>query len=471
MQPPAVPSAWRHSRCRIGTAECQIGVANVRRAAPLRHLDVRTAYGLPKKRLPLPRFSGGGTSFGRAKVESMKKTLVALALGTFCLGMAEYVLMGILPYLAADFRVSISEAGYLISAYALGVCAGAPFVAVFWRKWPLKRILCVLCGLMAVSAAAMAACPVPQGALDGSRWPFWLMMALRFVGGLPHGAYFGVGAIIADRVSPRGKSTFAVAVMCSGMTVANLLGIPLGTLLTGLFSWRLVFAFASLCGVATLAAVVRWIPVLPALPDHGVRGEFRFLRSAAPWLLVAATVLGNGGVFCWYSYITPTLVRLAGVDVGWMTGVMVLAGAGMVVGNLAGGRLSDVHGPGRTGRGIDVAIFGCLLLIALTAQWPWAHIPLMMLTCGCLFAVSAPQQLLLLRYSEGGELLGGAMVQLAFNLGNALGAWLGGLPIDEARPATYHCPAAVGALLAAGGVACYVVFCRRYEPRAPRRRA
>lgn len=398
------------------------------------------------------------------------KTFVALALGTFCLGMAEYVLMGILPYLADDFRVSIAEAGYLISAYALGVCTGAPLVAVFLRKWPLKRLLCLLCGLMIVSSAAMAVCPVPQGDGEGARWPFVLMMALRFVGGLPHGAYFGVGAIIADRVAAPGKSTFAVAVMCSGMTVANLVGIPLGTLLSGLLSWRWVFAWASLCGVATLVAVMRWVPALPALPNHGVRGEFRFLRRLAPWLLIAATILGNGGVFCWYSYITPALTQLAGVPMGWMTAVMVLAGAGMVVGNLAGGRLSDVYGPGHTGRAIEGAIFLCLLLIALTAHLPWMHIPLMVAACGCLFAVSAPQQLLLLRYSEGGELLGGAMVQLAFNLGNALGAWLGGLPIDEARPETYHYPAALGAVLAALGIVCYVVFCRRYEPRPACRR-
>jgi len=398
----------------------------------------------------------------------MRKSLIALAFGTFALGITEYVMMGILPYIATDFHVSVSEAGYFISAYALGVCAGAPLVAVFCRKWPLKKILYLLVGVMLSASLCMTLCPIPTGEDSSIGWQFWLMMAFRFLAGTPHGAFFGVGSIVADRLSKGNGSVFAVAVMCSGMTVANLVGIPLGTFLTGLISWRLVFAFATIWNVLTMIAVVRWIPRMDALPDTGVKGAFRFLKTLAPWLLILATIFGNGGVFCWYSYIAPTLTDLGGVPKSWMTGMMALAGAGMVVGNIVGGKLSDRFGPGHTCRSLEVTLFISLVLIALTAQWMWCSIPLMFITAGCLFAVSSPQQLLLLRFSKGGELMGGAMIQLAFNLGNAVGAFFGGLPINESNPQTYHYPAAIGAVLAFFGVICYIIFCKRYEKRLRR---
>lgn len=382
----------------------------------------------------------------------MKKALTALAFGTFGLGIAEYVMMGILPFVAGDFRVSIPQAGHLISAYALGVCAGVPIVAVFARKWPLKRILYLLVLVMIAASFAMALCT-----------RFEWMLVFRFFAGLPHGAYFGVGSIVADRLSREGNATFAVAVMCSGMTVANLVGIPLGTFLTGIFSWRLVFGFSGIWNIVTLVVVARWIPKMDALPDSGLKREFSFLKNLAPWLLIFATMLGNAGVFCFYSYVSPTLTQLAGVPVSWLSGMMVLSGAGMVIGNLSGGKLSDRFGKGRTCRGLEIAICVCLVLIFLTAHLAWCLIPLMFLVCGCLFAISSPQQLLLLRFSEGGELMGGAMVQLAFNLGNAVGAWLGGLPIEESSPVTYRYSAAIGAVLAVLGVGCYLIFCRKFE--------
>lgn len=395
----------------------------------------------------------------------MKKALTALAFGTFGLGVAEYVMMGILPFLATDFRITIPQAGYFISAYALGVCAGAPIVAIIARTWPLKRILYMLCSIMVLSTLAMSLCPVPSDG-NGISWQFMLMILFRFCAGIPHGAYFGVGSIVADRLAKDGKSTLAVAIMTSGMTIANLIGIPLGTLLTSMVNWRVVFAISCVWNIFTFISIIRWIPEMKPLPDTGLKGTFRFLKNPAPWLIILATIMGNGGIFCWYSYISPTLTQLAGVPVAWMTIMMVLAGAGMVIGNICGGELSDRFGPGKTGRGLEVVIFLSLIAIAFTADIKWCLIPLMIITCGCLFAVSPPQQLLLLRFSKGGELMGGAMVQLAFNLGNAAGAWLGGLPIVESDPTTYHYPAAVGAAMAVGGIICYVIFCRKYASQA-----
>lgn len=384
-------------------------------------------------------------------------------MGTFCFGMSEYVMMAILPYMARDFGVSIVEAGWFISAYALGVCFGAPLIAITARRLPLRSILTLLISIYTIAVVGATLCPTPEA--DGARWPYYLMLLFRFMNGLPHGAYFSVGAIVADRISVRGKAAFAIAFMCSGMTLANVIGIPLATYVSANFTWKMVFAFNTLIGLATLYGIHHWIPVLSALPDHGLKGQFRFLTRLAPWVLVLCTMMGNGGIFSWYSYVSPTLTELAGVPEGWMMGMMTLAGLGMFVGNLSGGKMADRFGPGHTGLYIEVGICLGLLLTALTTQWIICAIPLLFFCCACLFAVSSPQQLLLIRHSKGGELMGGAMVQIAFNFGNALGAFFGGLPIVESDPFTYHYPAVIGAAMALVGIGSYAFFCHRYERR------
>lgn len=385
----------------------------------------------------------------------MKKALTALAFGTFGLGIAEYVMMGILPMMAADFGVTIPQAGHFISAYALGVCLGAPLIVLFAKSWPLKRTLYLLLFIFTTASVCMTLCPSSD---------YKLMLLFRLMAGLPHGAYFGVGSIVASRLAHGGKATLAVAIMCSGMTVANLIGIPLGTLLSSLFSWRMVFAFSSIWGLITWLSIARFVPAMPPQPNTGVRGQFRFLKSPAPWLLIGCTFFGNGGVFCYYSYISPLLTEVSGVPATWMSMMMVLAGAGMVVGNLMGGALSDRFGPGRTGRGFEIVIFATLVLIFFTAHITWASVLLMFVSTLCLFAVSSPQQVLLLKFSPGGELMGGALVQLAFNLGNALGAYSGGLAPSHGL--NYRYTALIGAGFAVLGVCCYVIFCHRYERRS-----
>ncbi len=389
--------------------------------------------------------------------KGIKKSLFALASGTFGLGIVEYVMMGILPYMAEDFGVSIPQAGYFITFYALGVCIGAPLLVLVARKWPLKRMICMLMLLYTVAAALMAACP------SSGKGAFWLMVLFRFIGGLPHGAYFGVSSIIADKLSKGEDSTLAVAIMCAGMTVANLVGNPFSTFITAHLTWRYVFAFAALWGAVTLIAIRRWIPFIEPLPDLGLKAEFRFLKTLAPWLLILATLFGNGGVFCWYSYISPLLTEVAGVKPSAMSLMMVLAGAGMVIGNLSGGSLADRFGPAHTGRALQYVMLVSLALIFLFGQYKWVSIPLMILTCGCLFGVSSPQQLLILRYSEGGMLMGGAMVQIAFNLGNALGAWCGGLPVEAGL--SYKYPALAGCAFVIMGIICYTVFCNKFEKK------
>jgi DHA1 family arabinose polymer transporter-like MFS transporter len=290
---------------------------------------------------------------------------------------------------------------------------------------------------------------------------YFSMLAMRFVAGLPHGAYFGVGSIIADRLAGGRKAATAVAIMCSGMTVANLIGIPFGTFICQVASWRYIFGFSSIWGLVTLLFICRFIPTMEAIPDIGIKGQFRFLKSLAPWLMIGATLLGNGGVFCYFSYYAPLLTDYSGIAAALLPAMSVIAGAGMVVGNMTGGTLSDKMGPGHTGKLLEIIMFCSLLGIFFLSHIAWISVALMFITTFCLFGVSAPQQLLLLRFSKGGDLLAGCMVQLAFNLGNAIGAYLGGIPLTAGQ--TYNYTALPGFLMAAGGIICYVIFCHRYE--------
>lgn len=375
----------------------------------------------------------------------MKKGLYALSFGTFGLGIAEFIMMSILPDVAAGFDISLSEAGHLISAYALGVCVGAPLVVVVARSWPLRTILLALVGLFVVGNLLMA--------LSAD---YWMGLCVRFVSGLPHGAYFGVGSIVASRLAEKGKSTSAVAIMIMGMTIANLFGVPAGNFLGHFLSWRLVFVIAALWGGVTIWFIRRWVPVLPALPATNLKGQFRFLRRPEPWMLIAATMLGNGGVFCWYSYVNPLMTEVSGFSVGTMPVLMLLAGVSMCVGNYLGGHLSDRFTPGIVAMSMQFLMFASLLLIYFFASYGFLSALLMCVCTGCLFAVSSPQQLLLLQYSPGGEMMGGAMVQLAFNLGNAVGAYFGGLSIEHG--AGLESTALIGSFFALLGTTVFLVF-------------
>ena len=379
----------------------------------------------------------------------MKKSLIALAFGTLGLGIAEFTMMGILPYVARDLNISIPVAGHFISAYALGVCAGAPMLIVA-RKRPLKHILLVLMALMLVGNLGAAMAP-----------DYWLLLAARFISGLPHGAYFGVASIVAGKLADEGKSSEAVSIMIAGMTVANLFGVPLGTSLSHMLSWRVTFLLVGCWGLIVLYYIWRWVPVIEGLKDTGFKGQFRFLKTPAPWLILGATALGNGGVFCWYSYITPLLTNVSGFSAESVTALMVLAGFGMVVGNLVSGRFSDRYTPGKVGTVVQGMICILLLMIFFLSPNPWCSAILMALCTAGLFAVSSPEQVLIIRVAPGGEMLGGACVQIAFNLGNAIGAYVGGLALSGG----YRYPALAGVPFALVGFVLFAVFYKKFQAK------
>lgn len=376
--------------------------------------------------------------------------LLPLALGTFGLGLTEYVMMGILPDTALAMKVSIPQAGSFISMYALGVVAGAVLLVVIARTKPLKTILLWLMSIFTIANLATA--------FVGN---YHLFCAIRFIAGLPHGAFFGVGAISAGRLCEHGKENQAVATMIAGMTVANLLGIPFGTFISHNLSWRLTFLLIGLFGFVIVYSIIKLIPYLKPLPDNGFRGQFNFLKSIGPWLLIVAVVMGNGGIFCWYSYINPLLVKVSGIMPKYVSIVMVLAGAGMCIGNFLGGKLSDKFSPALVAGMTQLTACIALLLIFFFASNPIASIILMCVCTGCLFAVSAPQQVLLIENARGGEMLGASFSQISFNLGNAIGAFVGALPVKYGLG--YQYTAIPGAFFAFIGFVMLFYFYRRYQ--------
>ena len=249
--------------------------------------------------------------------------------------------------------------------------------------------------------------------------------------------------------------------MIAGMTVANLFGVPLGTSLSHTLSWRATFLLVGAWGLITLYYIWRWVPQVEGLKDTGFKGQFRFLKKPAPWLILGATALGNGGVFCWYSYITPLLTEVSGFSADSITALMVLAGFGMVVGNLVSGRMSDRYTPGKVCTVVQGMICVILLLIFLLSPHPWCSAILMTLCTAGLFAVSSTEQVLMIRVAPGGEMLGGACVQMAFNLGNAIGAYIGGLALSGG----YRYPALAGVPFALMGFILFLVFYKKFQDK------
>ena len=348
----------------------------------------------------------------------MKKVVIALAMGAFGLGMAEFGMMGVLTELAHDVQIPIPDAGNMISFYALGVVIGAPVMALVSNKFSLKSQLLFLVALC-VLGNALFACSSS-----------YLMLVIgRLLSGFPHGAFFGVGAIMLTKVARPGRVTAAVAGMVSGMTLANLVGIPLGTWLSHEFSWRAPFLLIAAFFLAVLLAVIRWIPTLSDTSTAKLREQFRFLKSPAPWLIFLATLLGNAGVFAWFSYIKPVMLGVSGFAEAAMPAIMMLAGLGMVLGNLASARLSARVPPLRIAVITDLVIVISLVMIFFFSAHQAASLSFAFISCAGLFALSAPLQILLLHNAKGGEMLGAAGGQIAFNLGSALGAFCGGLMI------------------------------------------
>ena len=379
----------------------------------------------------------------------MQRGLVALAIGTFALGIAEFGMMGILGDVARGVDVSIVEAGHLISAYSLGVAIGAPML-IFLHKLPLRRLLMMLALLICLGNTMAALAPT-----------YGVLLAARLLSGLPHGAFFGAGAIVCSRLAEPGKGAQAVAVMVGGMTVANVAGVPAATLVSNIVNWRMAFGIVALFGLLALAGIRAWIPRLEPVPDTGIKGQFRFLRSSAPWLIYAGVFFGQASVYCWLSYVEPIMTNVTGFTTSGMTWIMMLAGVGMVTGNAIAGKLADRYGVARVCGTLAASMIVVMPLLYFCSGMKVPSLILMFVATGALFGIGGPLQYLIVRFAKGGEMLGGAGIQIAFNVSNAVSAALGGLAIHNGFGLAS--PALVGVPIAIVGAAALFTLRRKFK--------
>ncbi|MDE7474087.1 MAG: MFS transporter [Duncaniella sp.] len=379
----------------------------------------------------------------------MQRGLVALAIGTFALGIAEFGMMGILGDVARGVDVSIVEAGHLISAYSLGVAIGAPML-IFLHKLPLRRLLMMLALLICLGNTMAALAPT-----------YGVLLAARLLSGLPHGAFFGAGAIVCSRLAEPGKGAQAVAVMVGGMTVANVAGVPAATLVSNIVNWRMAFGIVALFGLLALAGIRSWIPRLEPVPDTGIKGQFRFLRSSAPWLIYAGVFFGQASVYCWLSYVEPIMTNVTGFTTSGMTWIMMLAGVGMVTGNAIAGKLADRYGVARVCGTLAASMIVVMPLLYFCSGMKVPSLILMFVATGALFGIGGPLQYLIVRFAKGGEMLGGAGIQIAFNVSNAVSAALGGLAIHNGFGLAS--PALVGVPFSIVGAAALFTLRRKFK--------
>lgn len=384
----------------------------------------------------------------RSKMNGIKG-LIALAFGTLSLGVAEFVMMGLLPYIAKDFDVSVATAGHAISAYAFGVMVGALALA-FLHKFKLKHIVIALVVVQLVGIVATSFAN-----------SFNILLLTRFISGLPHGCFFGVGAIVAQRIATNGKGNSAVAIMVAGMTVANVFGVPLGTALAHSVSWRVVFYLLFFWGLIVLFSVIKWLPDTGKIPPTTFKTQFKFLKTVAPWLVLLATFFGNGGMFCVLSYVSPMLTQFGSLPLSYVSAVMVGIGLSMVFGNLISGHLADKLRSGKVFMYFHIMGVVTMILMAAIGFITPIGVVLACLIGLCLFAVGTPQQVSILHTAIGGPLIGSAMIQVAFNFGNMLGALIGGVPFTFNL--NLGMVAIFGALLGILGVVCAYLYQKKYE--------
>jgi len=365
----------------------------------------------------------------------INKHLLPLTLGGLGIGITEFVMMGLLPDIAKDLSVSIPQAGHLISAYALGVVIGAPLLVMIAGKYPPKKILLALMVMFTFFNACSAFAP-----------NFDTLFIARLLSGLPHGAFFGVGSVVASRIAEKGKAAQAVSLMFAGLTIANVIGVPLGTYIGHHFSWRISFAIVVLVGLCTLVSLKLWLPTLEATKNRDLKTELNFFKKRESWIIIFMISIGTGGLFTWYSYIAPLMTEVAGFSANSVTYILILAGFGMMIGNFFGGFLADRFSPTKASAILLLAMVVTLVIVHFVSfNQPLALI-MTFITGAIAFSLAAPIQMLMINSAKGSEMLGASASQASFNIGNALGAFFGGLPLVYGYD--YTSPAYVGAVMA-----------------------
>ncbi|KTS77748.1 arabinose transporter permease [Pseudomonas oryzihabitans] len=349
----------------------------------------------------------------------MPASLIVLALSAFAIGTTEFVIMGLLPNVAADLGVSIPSAGWLVTGYALGVAIGAPFMALATAHWPRKRALLALMGIFIVGNLL---CAVASG--------YDMLMLARVVTALCHGAFFGIGAVVAASLVPENRRASAVALMFTGLTLANVLGVPLGTALGQAAGWRSTFWAVAAIGVVALFGLWRVLPADRNQTRADLRQELLALRGLGFWLALSMTVFFAASMFALFTYVAPLLQEVTGVSPRGVTGTLLLIGLGLTLGNVIGGRLADWR--------LATSLVGIFVALALTSaalRWTGqAFLPAeitLFLWAAAAFAAVPALQINVVTFGKDAPNLVSTLNIGAFNVGNALGAWVGGLVIDH----------------------------------------
>ncbi len=348
--------------------------------------------------------------------------LLALAVASFGIGTTEFVIMGLLPDVAGDLGVSVPRAGLLISLYALGVMVGAPLMTLALARLPRRRALLGLLGLFVLGNAACALAP-----------SYGLLLAARLLTSLTHGTFFGIGAIVAAGLVPARQRSRAVALMFSGLTLANVLGVPAGTALGQALGWRATFWAIVPIGLLAALAVARWVPRLPPPAPTRLLRELSVLRQPQVMLAMTISALASASLFSALTFITPMLEQVTGLSPRAVTWVLVLFGVGITAGNLAGGRLADWRQlPALIGIFAALTVVAACLGFALTQVWPTL---VAVIAWGAVqFACGAPLQTRVVEQARDAPNLASALNQSAFNAGNAAGAWLGASALTAGLP-------------------------------------
>ncbi|NOJ61274.1 MFS transporter [Arthrobacter sp. 260] len=364
--------------------------------------------------------------------------ILALAMGGFGIGTTEFAIMGLLGEMTGALNISDSEGGHVISAYAIGVVVGAPLLAALGARLPRKGMVI---GLMVVFTVGNLS------SYFASEYG-WLLLS-RFLSGLPHGAYFGLAAVIAASLSAPTRRAHAVAMVMLGLSIANVIGVPIATWLGQIFGWRTMFLLVGAIGVLTIIMIMRSVPHLQVKKGASIRGELGALKHLQVWMTLLIGIVGFGGFFAVYSYISPTMTEVTGLPSTTLPIVVALYGLGMVTGNIIGGRLADISVMGTIYWVMGVI---ALTLVAFSFAVQWAPTALLFVfLVGAIGAMLIPSlQIRLLDVSPDAPSLASSLNHAALNTANALGAFLGGVVIELGWG--YTAPALVGAVLAAIGL-------------------
>ncbi|MDO5635840.1 MAG: MFS transporter [Myroides sp.] len=361
----------------------------------------------------------------------MNKGLIALACGGLAIGMTEFTMMGILQDIAKDQQIEITEAAHFIALYALGVVVGAPILTIFTGKIAPKKVLIILMLLFVVFNGLFAIAP-----------EYNTLAIARFMSGLPHGAFFGVGSVMAAQLATKGKEAQAIAFMFTGMTIANLAGVPLGTYIGHHYSWRITYGIIALLGLLTMWSIYLWLPNLKSKTNGDLKQQLSYFKQTKAWLIVAIISIGTGGLFSWITYISPMVTKVGLLAEDRVPFIMVLIGLGMFFGNILGGKLADAFSPTK-------AVIICFITMSITLATVYftAHINslayVMAFVTGMVaFTIGSPLQMILINSAQGSENIAAAAGQASFNIGNTLGAYFGGIPI--AMGYAYNSPVLVG---------------------------